>query len=378
MERRKKILFLITKSNWGGAQRYVYDLTTHLTPEYDVVVALGGDGVLYKKLQTAGVRTISLDALQRDISLQKELGFIRELWQILRAEQPDILHVNSSKAGGMGAFLGRLLHIRRIIFTAHGWAFNEDRPWWQRHLIAFLHWLTVLLAHRTIAVSRATKAQLNWPFAQQKMTVIYNGREAVSVYDRIVARAHCIERCPALATHTHDLWTGTIAELHPVKQHGIALDAIAQCVANGANVRHIIIGDGQERQRLAARIKQKNLSEHVFLLGHIDAAAHLLSALDVFILPSRSEALAYTVIEAAQAGLPIIASKVGGIPEIITHEQDGILVQSGNAQQLADAITHLTTDDTLRSRLANAAHARGHYFSLPRMVEETQTVYELG
>ena len=374
--KKKKILFLITKSNWGGAQRYVYDLATHLSTQYDVVVALGGEGTLYEKLQAAGVRTISLHTLQRDISLRKEIGFIRELWNLLRSEQPDILHVNSSKAGGMGAFLGRLLRVPRVVFTAHGWTFNEDRPWWQRRVIAFFHWLTVMFAHRTIAVSKAIKAQLRWPYAGEKMTVIFNGRESVSTYDRTDARMRCIERCPALETHAYDLWTGTIAELHPVKQHDVAIDAIARCVAEGIPMRHIVIGAGQERERLAALIEHKNLSEHVFLLGHIDDAARLLSAFDIFILPSRSEALAYTIIEAAQTGLPIIASEVGGIPEIITHEQDGLLVPSGDAEQLADAIAHLTTDDAFRMRLASAAHTRGQYFSLPRMVSETQRIYE--
>jgi len=153
---RKKVLFLITKSNWGGAQRYVYDLATHLDQtKFEPVVALGGDGELVTLLDHAGVRVIRINSLTRDISLKKEKEFASELYKIIRIEKPDILHVNSSKAGGVGTALGRILRVPRIIFTAHGWAFNEERPWWQRMVIKFLHWVTVLLSHRTIAVSGA-------------------------------------------------------------------------------------------------------------------------------------------------------------------------------------------------------------------------------
>jgi len=373
--KRKKVLFLITKSNWGGAQRYVCDLATNLTDEYEVVVALGGDGELVDTLHAAGVRTVAIGALQRDISIRKELAFMRELWQILRRERPDILHVNSSKAGGVGAFLGRIAHIPRIVFTAHGWAFNEDRPVWQKYIIAFFHWLTILLAHRTIAVSRAVKSQMRWPCAERKMRVIHIGRDKTELLARVDARTACIDACPALAPHHNDFWTGTIAELHPIKQHHVAIDAVGELVSRGHTIRHLIIGDGSETQKLQQQIEECGLNEYVFILGHIHEAARLLAALDIFVLPSRSEAIGYTIIEAAHAGVPIIASNVGGIPEVISDAQDGILIPSGDHTALAAALETLITDPARRAELAQSAQIRSHKFSLERMVGDTIAVY---
>lgn len=127
---REKILFLITKSNWGGAQRYVYDLAVTLDKEqFEPIVVLGGDGVLKNMLEHAHIRTISIKTLQRDVSIKKEFAFANELRKIIKEEKPSVLHVNSSKAGGVGALIGRLTGVPRIIFTAHGWAFNEqDQP----------------------------------------------------------------------------------------------------------------------------------------------------------------------------------------------------------------------------------------------------------
>ena len=136
---RKKVLFLITKSNFGGAQRYVYDLATTLDAEkFEVVVALGGKGPLASLLEHAGIRTITIESLTRDISIKNELRFTFELWKIIHTERPHILHVNSSKAGAVGTLLGRVAFVPRVLFTAHGWAFNEDRPWWQKIIIKII------------------------------------------------------------------------------------------------------------------------------------------------------------------------------------------------------------------------------------------------
>jgi len=172
--KKKKVLFVITKSNWGGAQRYVYDLATGLPKtDFDITVALGGDGLLASKLRAAGVRVISIPSLQRDFSLAKELHSVQEIYDLLKVEQPDILHLNSSKAGILGTVIGRFNKVPKIIFTAHGWAFNEDRPFWQRVLLKTIHWLTVLSSHHTIAVSKEVVRQMNWPFAASRMTVIW-------------------------------------------------------------------------------------------------------------------------------------------------------------------------------------------------------------
>src|SRR3989338_2523185 len=158
---RKKVLFVITKSNWGCAQRYVYDLATHLPQEtFDPVVALGGSGMLKTRLEEAGIRTISIPSLERDINLIKELQSLKYLWHIFHQEHPDIIHLNSSKIGGLGsvvaAYFRLYLKCQQLfniflskskkttlntnscslitIFTVHGWAFNEERNFVTRHI----------------------------------------------------------------------------------------------------------------------------------------------------------------------------------------------------------------------------------------------------
>jgi glycosyltransferase involved in cell wall biosynthesis len=373
---RTKVLFLITKSNWGGAQRYVYDLATSLdTTRFEPVVVLGGTGALVDRLQQAGVRTITLTSLQRNISVRKELQLVVELWRAVRAERPDVLHVNSSKAGGIGCLIGRLARVPRVVFTAHGWAFNEDRPAWQRVVIKAAHWLTVLLSHRTIAVSRAIVEQMNWPLAQGKMTVINPGRTIPTFHSRLAARTVIVQAHPPLAAYTADVWLMIVAELHPIKQHERLLAALESITINYPRVRLVCIGTGERQAYLQTYIEKHGLTDHVFLVGQLPEAATILKAADLFVLPSASESYGYVLHEAGLARVPIIASRVGGITDIIESADEGTLIDSTNPSELTDAINDfLHWPDRYTNRTA-ALQTKLAIRSVAAMTTATRAVY---
>lgn len=216
---KKKILYLITKSNWGGAQKYVYDLATNLPPEsYESVVALGGDGELATRLKEASIRIITIKNLGRDIRISDDIGAFFEILKTIRREKPDILHINSSKAGIFGAIVGRLTMIPMIIFTAHGWAFNEARSNPTKKALTFFQWLTVMLCHRTICVSNKLVKEISkLPLVSTKVVRVYNGITTPLFIEKTEARNILMEKAPCLKEVSQDIWVGTIAELHTNK-----------------------------------------------------------------------------------------------------------------------------------------------------------------
>ncbi len=301
----KKVIYVITKSNWGGAQRYVFDLATSLPKnEFEVVVAFGGRGLLKEKLEEAGVRSISLEHLQRDISFFAEEKAVVELMQLFKKEKPDIIHLNSSKVGGLGALAARLTGVHRIIFTAHGWPFWEDRSLLARVLIWYFSWLTALLAHTVICISDYdAKVAEKMPFVGKKIKRIYNGIGPMTLGSGNTIR----DAFPAGAKIT-----GTIGELNKNKNQ-IALIEEAQ---QKPNMHVAIVGEGEMRTELEVKIKQSNLSDRVKLFGFMPAK-DVLKGFDIFSLPSLKEGLPYVLLEARAAGLPIVANRVGGVGEIL-------------------------------------------------------------
>jgi glycosyltransferase involved in cell wall biosynthesis len=379
--RRIKILYCITKANWGGAQKYVYDLATSLpSDKYDVSVLVGAHGTLVDKLQTAGIRTLCLGNLLRDVNLFKDFFSFIKLYKIFLEEKPDIVHLNSSKMGIMGSFVARLVMIRKIIFTGHGWAFNEDRSKLQKKILYILYRLTVFFSHITIAVSEQTKKQVLSKGNNKKVMVIRNGLEQISFFEQKLARDKILEKLPLNMDLQNRFWLGTISELHKNKGLKYMIEALHLLdIATEDKCTlpiFIIIGDGERREKLVERIARYNLQNYVFLVGRIDGAEKYLKAFDLFTLTSITEALPYVILEAGQAGLPIIASGVGGIPEIITDMQNGILVRPMDPVEIKKALDFLLSRPEKRAVFGLNIQAKILTdFSKQKMVNETMEVY---
>mgnify|MGYP001602892046 CR=1 FL=1 len=377
----KKILFVITKSNWGGAQQYVYTLATHFKEAgADVVVALGGTGaagaptgLLETRLTEVGVRTIFLTSFARDVSPLREGVAFFELLRVLRAEKPDVLHLNSSKAGGIGTLAGRIAHVPRILFTAHGWAHREARNPFSRLLIWIASWVTIIFSHTVIVVSERDYQSAPVLFSRKKIRVVHNGiPRNLSLPTREQAQERLQTIVPALPKGMPIILS--IGELTRNKAHEVLIAALAQ-------VRFpffcIIIGEGEERPNLERSIAAHNLADRVLLAGFVPNAAELLPAADIFVLPSRKEGLPFTLLEAGIAALPVITTNTGGIPEIIFADQSmGILIPTDDAESLATNLEKLLKDPVLREQLGKTL--REHVlkdFSEQAMLRRTETAY---
>jgi glycosyltransferase involved in cell wall biosynthesis len=336
---------------------------------------MGGEGVLGDMLHNAGIRTITLYEMQNKLSLREARSAASELRRVLKIERPDVLHVNSSTAGLIGAVIGHTTRVPNIIFTAHGWAFNEDRPLSQRLILKALHYLTVLLSDRTIAVSRAIVTQMNWPFAQRKMKVINPGRTIGVTYSHDEAREKLIGFCPELAAYQNDYWIVCLAELHPIKRHLVLLDAFRQLPQTDTPTRLILIGEGSERERIEIYIATHHLAGRVIVTGSITEAARFLKAFDLFVLASKSESYGYVLHEAGLAGVPVIATNVGGIPDIIENHNTGVLVPPDNAPALTTAIHILQTNPTQTAAYAAALKTELSNRSVVKMTRQTESLY---
>ena len=294
----KKILFVVTKSNWGGAQRYVYDPATALPKAaFAVSVAFGQPGWLADELKKAGIATHPIPSLQRDVSLTADVKCFFELFHLFRAIKPDIVHLNSSKAGGIGALAARLAGVPRIIFTSHGLAWDENRNIFAKAALWLTSQITFLLCHRVITISIHHHRRV------PGSVMIYNGIQPMTFSTgEIIRRAF-----PPNASIT-----GTVGELTNNKNQ----QALIEQAKDNPDMYVAIVGEGENRALLEQKIKRYGLENRVKLFGFIPAS-DVLRGFDVFALPSLKEGLPYVLLEAKAAGVPITANRVGGVGEIL-------------------------------------------------------------
>jgi len=227
-------------------------------------------------------------------------------------------------------------------------------------------------ATRVVANSAAARQiLLSEGLAPAAVAVIPNGVDAAAYPDRAASRANSGSSRPRRVI--------TVANLRPEKSHETLIAAAGQLAADFGDVQFQIVGDGPRRAELEAMVRARGLEQRVVFLGHREDVADLLSAADAFVLPSRSEAFPNGAIEAMAAGLPVIASAVGGLLDLIEPGRTGMLVPPGDANALAAALRQLFTDPALAGRFGEAAqaHVRQRY-SFERMVTSFEELYTAG
>ncbi len=369
---KKKLLLVITKSVWGGAGRYVFDVATAVSGAYDVSVALGGTGPLIARLNEQHIRTISIPSMQRDISIFSDLQSFFELVKIIWRERPDIVHVNSSKAGGLGALAARLCGVKKVIFTAHGWAHNEPVA----PLGKFFRWvaslLTLFLSHHVITVSHFDA--LHTPLGI-KTIPIHNGIDEPLFLPKNTAR---VELSKIVTIPEGRILIGTIAELINNLGHFNALNAIEALTSEEREkIMYVVIGGGEQEQLLRTHVKSRGLSESVAFTGFVKDASRLLKAFDIFLYTPNKSGLPYALLEAGSAELPVIATIIGGNPEVVEDEISGLLVPAYDTNATVKALRELIAGPNTRARYAARLKEKvSRYFGVRGMIKKTVEVYE--
>ncbi len=368
--RRAKVLLLVTLSEWGGAQYVVYLLAKHLARQYDVSVACAPGGELIPRLLRDGIRTYAVPELVRVPSPWRDLRTLLRLVRLMKQERFAIVHTHSTKAGLLGRLAARMAGVPAVVFTAHGWAFTEGRAWWKRMALALMEgFCGHLLSTKIICVSHHDHdlaVRFHTAPADRLVTIRYG----------LDPRRFVAAGAPAFRTRLGPRPTpavGFVGRLAAQK------DPVNLLMAFGilAHGTLIMVGDGPLRRRIEGVVRQNALGDRVRLMGSRENIPELLAEWDIFVLPSRWEGLPLVIIEAMMAGLPVVATRVGGVGELVEDGVTGLLVPPADPQALADALQRLLADPGLRRRMGAAGRDRAlREFQLDRMVRETSDLYE--
>lgn len=367
MEAEKKVCIVITQPEWGGAQRYVYDLAQGLSEYFTVTVATGrGEPVLLQKLNNKGVTTHQFAHVVRAIRPLEEFHAFFELRNYFKEGKFDVVHLNSSKIGVLGAAAAKSAGVKKVVFTAHGFHFNEKLSFLGKIFSLCATWFGFLFTDKVITVSGydRTSALKYHVCSPGKITTIHNGIDIGKEKFLSKESARDFLKTKGVAIREDTKIIGAIGNLYKNKGFIYLVEAMAKLKQN---ILCVILGEGEERNKIEKLIKKYGLQDKVYLLGFIKDAEQYLKGFDVCVSSSLKEGLPYNLLEAHMLSVPIVATHVGGVSEIVG--ENGILVEPEKPHDLARAI------QTILSQPKEYVSQKGK-FSLSRMIHETIDIYE--
>ncbi|RTG94659.1 glycosyltransferase family 1 protein [Thermus scotoductus] len=358
-----RLLYLITRAEPGGAQVHLLELLRGFKDRAELHLGVGEDrdGFLIEEARALGVQVHILKHLLHPIRPHEDLLGLFEVASLLKRVNPHLLHAHSSKAGFLGRVAARALGIRSL-FTAHGWAFTEGVSVGRKALAVTLEALAGRLGDGIIAVSEWDRnlALRYRVAAPNRIFTVWNGVPDTS------HRADPAREPPRIAM---------VARFAPQKDHALLLTALA-------SLRELpwtldLVGDGPLLPEVQALAKRLGLAERVRFWGRRLDVDRLLAEVQVFVLTSNWEGLPLVVLEAMRAGLPVVATDVGGVGEAVVEGKTGFLVGRKDEAGLRERLCLLLENPALRASMGEAGRRRyEEAFTLERMFLETWRVYE--
>jgi len=383
-EPRVKILRVIARLNMGGPALHVAYLTAGLTERgYDTTLVAGslarGEDSMSFVADQRGVQVVQIDELGREISPLRDLVATLRLARLIRRERPQILHTHTAKAGTVGRVAALLAGSRRppiIVHTFHGHVlrgyFGPLRSYFFRLLERGLAAGTTAL----VAVSPEVRDDLvalgvapSERFVVVRLGIELDERVAPEQNGRAESRRY-------LGIPGDRFAVGWIGRMTAVKRTDDVLVAFKRLREDGVDAVLCMVGDGPDRTQLEQRAHELGVIRDTLFLGYQEHVAPFYSAFDALVLPSSNEGTPVSAIEALAAGRPVVATRVGGVPDVVRDGKDGFLVETGDTAELANRLAQLARDPELRERMGDAGRARVlPRYAVARLVDDVARPY---
>ncbi len=380
----RKVLHVITRMIIGGAEwNTFYTLKLHDRRRYRPLLACGPEtgpeGSLIEATEAEGIPVHIVPDLIREVHPKRDLLALVQLVRLYRELEVDIVHTHTSKAGILGRLAGRLARVPVVIHTVHGFAFQANIPRWQRQLYLTLErlagrWCDGLIFISTPLMKEAGRLGIGDP---RTYAYIPSGIDLDAFYNGARNGARQLRR-QQLGLHDSVPVIGTVTRLVKDKGLDLLLRAAARLKQKGYAFQLVWVGDGPLRGELEAMAQNLGVADRLFITGMCTDVPSWLGCFDLFVLPTLWEGMGRVFLEAQAAGIPVIGTKVGGVPDVVRDGVTGFLLPPGDVEALTDTIERLLTNPDLRRQMGIAAtqFVADQSFSVQFMVRKIEQVYE--
>ena len=370
VDERPVIVHIIFRLSFGGLENGLVNLINHLSGYRHIVVCCTDYDDFRNRITAPGVDVYSLHKRSG-----KDWGFYYRLWRLLRRLRPKVVHTrNLSTIEGL--VMAALAGVPYRIHSEHGRDIFDIHGKNKKYLI--LRRFCGQFAHRVVALSKDLESWLinDVRIPVKKLMQLYNGVD-LSRFSNIAANVNEL----SLPVDINGKFVvATVGRLEGIKDQQFLLDSFIYLLEQRPSLKEtvslLLVGDGSMRKQLQDTIDKHDLQQCACITGKRDDVAQIMKSVSLFVLPSKGEGISNTILEAMASGLPVVATRVGGNPELVEHGQTGFLVEHGDIKSLSDSMLRYVEDRQLLMQHGDAGKRRVHeYFDLKVMVSRYDELY---
>ena len=385
---KTKVIHVITRFDKGGASENTFLTVQGLDKnKYDVILIRGlseescmgteETAAVESNLSEAekgGVKVITIPELVRSIHPLNDLKALFGLIGIFRDEKPHIVHTHTSKAGILGRWAAFFANITIIVHTPHGHVFWGYFNKWKTACFIFLERMTASITDKIITLTEQEKKDhLRFKIApDEKFTVIHSGVDLTAFSN---ARINALAMREKLGISPEAFVVGTAGRLTPIKGQKYLLEAAAVISPRKPDLFFVFLGDGELASELSKMASSRGI-KNVMFLGWRQDVPEVMSTFDIFVLPSLNEGMGKVLVEAMALGKPIVASDVGGIPDLVIHNHNGLLVPPADVEGLVNSINELLHDPIKRKEMGDRGKVVAADYSAEAMIQKIDQLYD--
>jgi glycosyltransferase involved in cell wall biosynthesis len=373
-----RVLHAITRLTLGGSSENTIASCVALDAAgYECILAASfreSDASSLADARRRGVRIVDLPALGREVAPVADLTALAQILRLMRREQPAIVHTHTSKAGFIGRLAAVIARVPAVIHQPHGHVFYGYYSARRTAVFTALERQAARWTDRIITLTDrgATEHLARGIGRAAQYVAVPSGVPTAELRAAAPGRREARAR---LGLDPDTFVVVGLGRLVPIKGFDLLVRALPAVVAELPAARVVLVGDGAERPRLDALARSLGVTARLEMTGGLFEVTTHLAAADVLAVPSRNEGMGRVIVEAMALGIPVVATAVGGIPDVVTDGESGRLVPAEDVEALAAALVELGRDEALRGKLGEAAQARAESFSSAVAREKLLAVY---